>query len=603
MSAVTANPTIDLKPQPAAPGIFYLADGVAFFQSIGNPNNLVTANAGSLAVDQSGNIYIKSTSGVSSGWAAISGGGGGSPPFSDASALVMNAADNTKLVLISAASVTTGTTRTLTAPNASGTLGLVNATTLFLPYNNAGVYEDSPLKRTATDTVRVNDGVSDIVSIGSGGVQTFFDGGASFPAFNINSKAGIYATAGTFLVGIGGSAVLAVTASQMFSVANGAAATPAYSFNGDGDTGFYEVSANVAGISAGGVSVIQADGATASAAVGLKVTANVSGGGVTLAPVGGGTNENLIFAPKGTTGKNIFGGNAAGVGFVDIQTNNIFPGLYAKPSTFSVTGYVQFKDHNNTEIFTAYQSGGLSNAGSAYLVAIQSSAILIGNTAQNTPSSALSSSLSGTLTLVPITTPASPQNGNIWNDSSYNSLLTRQSGVNEVLSGTIFSGTADKTVTNTTTETTLLPTGVGTATIPANLLKAGKTVRLTLRGEWFSDAAAPGTLTFRVRKGGTAITSTGAITPPLGLLGEAWEMVVDIICRSTGAAGTIQTCGSFRGQQDFTTRVPVMWDIGGGSTTTIDTTTSNAIDVSAQWGTADVDNSILCQQFTVEIIG
>lgn len=51
---------------------------------------------------------------------------GSSNPFSDASALVKNSADPTKLVIFSAAGVTTGTTRTLTVPNANGTLALLS---------------------------------------------------------------------------------------------------------------------------------------------------------------------------------------------------------------------------------------------------------------------------------------------------------------------------------------------------------------------------------------------------------------------------------------------------------------------------------------------
>lgn len=45
-----------------------------------------------------------------------------SAPFSDATALVKNDADNTKLIKFSAASVTTGTTRTATFPDADGTV-------------------------------------------------------------------------------------------------------------------------------------------------------------------------------------------------------------------------------------------------------------------------------------------------------------------------------------------------------------------------------------------------------------------------------------------------------------------------------------------------
>lgn len=601
MSSVTQNPTISLEPNPFAPGIYYLADGTAIFACIGNPNGVIPANKRSLAISDDGNVYIKTTDLLSTGWTAIAGGGGSSPPFSDASALVKNGVDATKLAIFNAANISAATTRTYNLPNANGTLGLVNATSLFLPYNNAGGFADSPVKRTAVDAVRINDGVTDFVSLGNGGVQSFFDGSASFPAFNINSRGGFYGQASPLavLLAIGASANQIWTATQQLSVSNGAVSTPAYSFNGFGNYGLW-AAANQLSLSVVGAEVLRASNA-GTGVTGLNVISNASGSGITVSAIGGSANENINYVPKGSTGKNIFGGNAAGIGFVDIQTNNFFPGLYAKPSAFSITGYVQFRDHNNTEVFTAYQSGGLSNAGCAYLASVQSAALLIGNTTQNNPSSALASSVTGTLTLVPITAPASPQNGNIWNDSGFNALSTRQAGLTQNLSGAIFSGTADKVVQNTVTETTLLPSGTGVNTIPANYMKAGKIIRLTLRGNWFTDAVAP-SLNLRVRRNGATMTATGSLVCPINQLGEAWEIVVDIVCRTTGAGGTVQVMGSFRNMQDFTTRGMFMWDIGGATTNAFDTTIANAIDISAQWSAASASNIFTCQQFTIEAL-
>lgn len=51
----------------------------------------------------------------------------GTLPFSDATALVKNSSDATKKIIFSAASITTGTTRTLTSPDASGVMGIESA--------------------------------------------------------------------------------------------------------------------------------------------------------------------------------------------------------------------------------------------------------------------------------------------------------------------------------------------------------------------------------------------------------------------------------------------------------------------------------------------
>ena len=56
------------------------------------------------------------------------GGGGGSNPFSDNTALIKNNADNSKLAILSAASITTGTTRTYTLPDVNGTVDLASNT-------------------------------------------------------------------------------------------------------------------------------------------------------------------------------------------------------------------------------------------------------------------------------------------------------------------------------------------------------------------------------------------------------------------------------------------------------------------------------------------
>lgn len=91
----------------------------------GTPEGVVTAGIGSVYRRTNGGsgttLYVKESGTGASGWVAVSS-GGASAPFSDASALVKNSADATKLLTFSAASITTATTRTLTAQDANYTI-------------------------------------------------------------------------------------------------------------------------------------------------------------------------------------------------------------------------------------------------------------------------------------------------------------------------------------------------------------------------------------------------------------------------------------------------------------------------------------------------
>lgn len=162
-------------------------------------------------------------------------------------------------------------------------------------------------------------------------------------------------------------------------------------------------------------------------------------------------------------------------------------------------------------------------------------------------------------------------------------------------------GTSSPAVTNTVTETTLVPTVTGSVTLAANYFVAGKAIRLTCKG-LLTTAAVPGTLQIRVRLGGiggTVIFDTGAETPTALLTDSLWEVSGVIVCRTTGGTGTVM------GQADFYHEVaavgaPYSWPMINTSAVTIDTTASQAVNIAAQWGTADAGNSISLTDFILE---
>jgi len=75
---VTNFPTVSLD-EPSYPALFYLSQGVAIIQVPSGPENNVFANAGSLAVDGTGNAWIKTTDYANTGWVSFGGGTGTLP--------------------------------------------------------------------------------------------------------------------------------------------------------------------------------------------------------------------------------------------------------------------------------------------------------------------------------------------------------------------------------------------------------------------------------------------------------------------------------------------------------------------------------------------
>lgn len=195
------------------------------------------------------------------------------------------------------------------------------------------------------------------------------------------------------------------------------------------------------------------------------------------------------------------------------------------------------------------------------------------------------------------TAPTSPSEGDIWNDSTQKALRTRLASLTSAVNTTMFVATASATIANTTTETTLFGSGSGTTTLPASLLAVGKSLRLRLSGVVSTDPSA-GSLTIRAKLGSTTIVASSAVTPSNSLTNVAWVLDVDLTCRTIGASGTVIGQGMMQ-IADSTGRV-----IGLAATAavTVDTTASQAVNVTAQWGAASASNTITCSNAAIILL-
>lgn len=199
-----------------------------------------------------------------------------------------------------------------------------------------------------------------------------------------------------------------------------------------------------------------------------------------------------------------------------------------------------------------------------------------------------------TLYLSIISDPSSPQNGSYWTSGDTNSFSYQTGSLKHVVTGTIFTATASRTLTNSTSETSLLPSGVGTKTISASYFLAGKTVCYEALGYWSTDAV-PGTFQVKVKLGSTTIYSTAANTPTGGLSNRGLSISGCLTARTTGGSGTVIGQGNFTSATSAS--AGAMWEMVATSTSTIDTTTSQVFDITGTASVGSTSNSLTITNF------
>ena len=193
--------------------------------------------------------------------------------------------------------------------------------------------------------------------------------------------------------------------------------------------------------------------------------------------------------------------------------------------------------------------------------------------------------------------------GDYWNDSTQKANIDFIDGINQARVGCIFTQTADATVANTTAEVTLVGSGVGTTTLPANFFVAGKTIRVNASGYFSTAGTGSQTLEMRVRLGGisgTVVLDTSAHVASTAYTSRLWQVAGIITCRTTGGSGTVFSQGIFISSTSATAAAIV--DMENSTTTTIDTTAAQQIVVSADWNSAAAGDTITCTDLSIEVL-
>lgn len=180
--------------------------------------------------------------------------------------------------------------------------------------------------------------------------------------------------------------------------------------------------------------------------------------------------------------------------------------------------------------------------------------------------------------------------------------LTPTSIARQAVPGVLFTQTADKTVSNTVAETSVVGTGVGSMTLPANFFVAGKTLRIRIGGIYSTPAIATPSVTVKVKYGSTVLATVTTTSLLSGASNLEFDGEVAITCRTTGATGTVVAHGDIEYATGVAGTIAVDPLNNAGAATTIDTTASALVDITVTWDTATSTRIATSTVTTCEVI-
>lgn len=167
------------------------------------------------------------------------------------------------------------------------------------------------------------------------------------------------------------------------------------------------------------------------------------------------------------------------------------------------------------------------------------------------------------------------------------------SGIPSFTATTLFSSTATQTVAATTSETTIIGSGSGSLTLPANYLTAGKTIRFAVRGLYSTPALNIGNVAIKLKLGGTVLnTAASASALAVSVTNAGFDGEAFITCRTIGASGSVILMGGITYGVGNNLAPLVLAVNNGTSTTTVDTTGTLAFDATVTWSNNTAGNSV-----------
>jgi len=162
----------------------------------------------------------------------------------------------------------------------------------------------------------------------------------------------------------------------------------------------------------------------------------------------------------------------------------------------------------------------------------------------------------------------------------------------------LYSQTANSTpVTNTTVETSLINGGVGTLSVPANGFQVGDSFRAVMAG--ILNCVNNQTIRIKVKSGSVVFADSG-IQAISNITNDVFSLNIDFTIRQIGSTGvaSIISLGTFHYTKTSNGNIEG-FSFNTLNNTTFDTTVSNTLDITIEWGAANVGNSIYSDIFVL----
>jgi len=159
-----------------------------------------------------------------------------------------------------------------------------------------------------------------------------------------------------------------------------------------------------------------------------------------------------------------------------------------------------------------------------------------------------------------------------------------------------YAQTANSATINTTGEQSIVGTGVGSLSIPANIFAVGDSFHGKMGG--LINATGGGgrsEITIKVKTGTTILASTGVFDLD-NATNQGWEVELDFTIAAIGATGTICTNGNFAYTKNNNRAVYgyIFQDVQP-----IDTTASNTLDITVEWNVLNGGDDIYSANFVL----